>query len=774
MSLIVHDKTSIEVPDPSIQEMYQCFTQLQVRFRPGISDSEVLSILNIYIQSGEIEKLAKGLVYGSLSGYDWFKYLFIGSPDLLILACSSFASLVPALKSRQPALSLFTKFMKSNCPGFPDLFMCFLRTYDLTNELKSEIEWVLNSQFTSIIFYKLLRSASLAFAEGSPSVPDYHYLIQAIWRQKRESCLVIGRDLIRLLPCFPESSIVEPIWTELNTQARDGSFLYWSLLCMPTQIKYHSALLSQGLEARIVYVIENSTGANYMRYLKWIIDDFGETVIPDIIRFIVNFPAPKESTPRWQIVLWLLGISSDHQIQASSKQALIFDALFFNQSDQVLSIEPLMSILKHSLSKTPFVTEEVLEFLLTSAEIYDKRSVSGIMRSLRECFNVAYFNRLIPSLDSFTNDDKLDASIKSKLVELLDSACNSESSHSSHEEETPPTTPRSYEILGEVGCEFVSEPSFDKFEQILAKNPVSRDLAYLILRSLPHELALPVLMEIPKNSLIYQMFSKAENDDKIFEFLKVGVNVEGMLGIRALIYTLQHKTNFYFRLEGNLERDLRSCVDEMSLDTVNWIYPQLLLKQKMNAGVFYYFLSTASHEILFQTELNLYSGMYKLLSPFLNEVLAKSHGLSTMERKCLWRLITAEVQPLHLKSLIEYCVDEYFPENWSGLLEYFRTHRAAVQLNHLVSLLCLPCHLCSVVAALVRCVNQEVFMQAVVESLKNVNFYCLDHFKYWVRNKLDVARVLEDKMVQEVLGNVVAGLSGKELEEFSCLGVTIR
>jgi hypothetical protein len=766
MSLNFQDKTSIDVPDPNIQDMFNCFSQLQARIRPGLNDTEVLSVLNIYIQAGDLEKLAKGLVYGSLSGYDWFKFLFIGSQDLLILACTSFASLAPTLKSRQPAVSLFTKFMKSNCPGFPELFVPFLRTFDLTSELRSELDWVFNSQFISLIFYKLLRSAALALAEASPLVADYSFLIQALWRQKRESCLMVGRDLIRLLPCFPEASFVEPIWNDLNSQSRDGSYLYWSLLCLPTQFKYHSVLLTPGLESRVVFVIENSSGMNYMRYLKWIVDEYGEHLIPDIIRFIVNFPANKETTPRWQIITWLLGISNDHQIQASSKQALIYDALFFNQADLVLTIEPLMSILKHSLSKTPVLTEEILEFLMTSAEIYDKRSVAGIMRSLRECFNVAYFNRLIPSLDAFANDEKIDTSIKAKLLELLDSSCNSESSH---DEETPPATPRPYELFGEAGNEFTNEPSFDKFEQILMKNPVSKELVFHVLRSLPHELSPPVLMEIAKNSVIYQMFAKAENDEKFFEFLKIAAGVEGLLGVRALIYSLQLKNNLYFRIDGNLEKDLRTCVDEVSLDTLNWIFPHLLVKQKMTIGVFFYFLSTANHEVLFQTELNLHSKAYKLMTPFLTEVLNSASKLPSMEKKCLWRLLCAEVRPSHLKNLIDFCSEDYFSENWSGLLDYFQIHRKDIQANHVQSLLLLPFHLCSVVAALIAVVQNNVVVDAVLNVFRIGNLNCLAHFRYWVKNRLVICEVINCEQVQEALQGVFQNLSNKDAEEFFCL-----
>lgn len=708
MSLNFLDKLSIELPDSNLQDLYYSFTHLQSQLRQPMGDSEVLKVLNIYIQSGETEKLGKALVCGSLSGLDWSKYLFIGSQDLLISACTTLLNLLPVIKTRSPAISLFTKLWKSNSPGFTELFMPFFRTFEFPTELKSELEWVANSQFVSLIFYKILKLASACCADGNPSLSDYTYLILYLWRHKREHCLSIGRDVMRIIPSLAETAGIECVWNDLFTQNRDGSHLYWQLLCAPTQLKFHSMLLNPSLEARIVYVIENSTGFNYSRYLKWIIDDFGEYTVPDIVRFIVSYPGNKEGTPRWQLISWMLGCSTDRQIQANAKQALVFDALFFNQADQIHTIEPLMSILKHSLAKTPNITEEILEFLLTSAELYDKRSIAGMMRSLRECFNIAYYNRLSHSLDTFVNDEKIDPSIKAKLTELIDSSCNSESSH---DEETPPNTPRSFESFGEIGNDFSNEPSFDKFLQILEKNPISKDLGIHIVRSLPHELSSPVLMEIPKNSVIYQMFSKAENDEKVAAFVEVAMEIESLLAIRVLIYTLQNKSNLYFRIENNLEKDLKVCSDEVSLETLNWIYPQLLVKQKFTPAILMFFLATATHEVLLLAELNLYSSTYKLMSPFFVEALQLATNLSVIEKNCLWRLITAEMPSNSLSTLIEYCASEYSPENWSGLLDYFQVHCVEVQLNHVYNLLTLPFHLCSVVAALIQTLNPQTVIK---------------------------------------------------------------
>lgn len=707
MSYSFLDKIDIELLDSNIQEIENCFNSTRALIRPEIQDPEVLKLLESRINSGDLERISKGLVYGILAGMDWTKFLFIGNQDLLHSSCITFASLVPVLKSRHIGMGLFIKLWKVNCSGFNDLFLTFLRTYDFVYELKSELDWVCNSPFLSLIFYKIVRQATIAASEGSPTLSDYTYLMTYLWRHKRDSCLAIGRDLMRIISPLSEVNGLELIWNDLFSPSRDGSPLYWSLLCTPTHPRFHSVLLVPSLESKLVYVIENASSSNYTRYLKWIIDTYDENIIADVVRFITTFPSSVESTPRWQIIAWLLTCTSDHQLQANIKQALIFDCLFYNQQDQVCTIEPLMSILKFSISRVPQVAEEILEFLLTSAELYDKRSVAGMMRSLRECFTIAYYHRLIPNLESIMSDERIDSSIRGRLSDLWDSSCSgSEPSQSPiHDEETPPNTPRSYEIIGELSNDFTIDPSFEKLMQILEKNPVTKELAVYVLKCISHEFIIPIVPELHRNSVFYQIFAKAEQDEKLTELLKLLAGLDNAIGIRLLIYTIQTKSNLYFRFEYNLEKDLKACNDEVSLDTLNWIFPSLLQKQKIAPKILSLFLSSATPELFFHTELELRFNNYKLLTSCLDEALSLSVNMSSTEKIYLWRLITAEIPISKAQFLIDFCTSSYSSENWSGLLDYFRVHSSHITIEVIQIILTLPLHLCSTVAVLINRVS---------------------------------------------------------------------
>ena len=666
-----------------------------------MQEADFIRILQLKANSGEVERLAKGLVYGILCGLDWSKYLLCNH-YMLPTSCSTLANLVPLLKSRGNAIFLFTKLWKLNCVGFNDLFLLFLRSYDIISEIKPELEWVKDSSFLALVFYKVTRLATISANDGSSATSDYTYVMTNIWRSRRDACLSIGRDLMRVISPLSEVAGLEVIWNDLFSPSRDGIPLYWALLCTPTHPKFHSVLLFPLLESKLVYIIENASPNNYTRYLKWITEECDEGILSDIVRFLVTFPSNMESTPRWKIISWFLTCSVDHQTQANIKQALVFDCLFYNQQDQLHTIEPLMSILKHSISQFSHLAEEILDFLLSSAELYDKRSVAGMMRSLKECFNIAYYNRIVPSMESLISEEKIDSGIRSRISDLFDtSGSSSEPSQSPiYDEDTPPNTPpRPYEVIGEIGNDFATDPSFEKLQQIIEKNPITKEMGGYVLKCIAHEFVVPIITELQRNTVFYQIFATATQDEKISELLRILVSIDSALGIRLLIFSIQTKSNLYFKFENNLERDLAAGSDETSLDTLNWIYPYLLNKQVFTSKIFLQFLSTATPELFYYTELELRSNKYKLLTGNLEEIMNLAAGISSTEKIYLWRLITAEIQPHLINYLIDVCTKQYCAENWSGLLYYIKVHHKSVKAESVIAMLSLPVNLVGTVAA---------------------------------------------------------------------------
>lgn len=616
-------------------------------------ESDILATLQSRAVQGEHDQIVKGLLYGILAGEEWLKLLVLTSRDQLTAACTSLMLLIPRLKTKQRALWLVQQFLKINSPAFPDLFLKCLRTFDMTTLLKTEIEALCThpSNLAPLIFYKILRVTAQQARDPHPSLIDYTAILTHIWRRRREACYSIGRDLVRVLAMLSDTSGIEHIWNDLSIAGRDNNPLYWCLLCTPTHSKIHSMLLNPSLEEKLIFVIEKAEGNTYIRYLKWIADTINETQLPDVVRYIVHYVPARESTPRWRVIGWFLSVSNDPMIQASVKQALIFDCLFFNsQQDSFYTIEPAMSLLKFSISRLPEVAEELLDFMLKSAEHYDKRSRPAIMRSLKETIQVATARGIFPSLDFITSHDKLNEDIRSRLAEVLNVPANGVESVPSqiyeHEDASISASQTLIDKLGDIAISFANEPSIEGFKDLLKKaNTVSEELVSFILKVITHELiSTPVTGSEP--TTLNDIFRESETNPHCKEALKAMYNADGSLGVRLLIYSLTCDSVLYTEFEPKLERDLKAAMQDMSFETLNWLFPRIFGKYPalINSNVIQIFLQIANTDLLFAVELDLARGKYTLLGDKLSAVLEKSAEFSSVEQLYIWKLISAELK----------------------------------------------------------------------------------------------------------------------------------
>ena len=291
-----------------------------------------------------------------------------------------------------------------------------------------------------------------------------------------------------------------------------------------------------------------------------------------MVRFIVTYLPGRETCPRWQMIAWLLSAANDHHIQANIKQALVFDCLFFSVADQMYTIEPTLSLIKYSLGKYTHVSEEILEFILTSAELYDKRSTPTIMKNLKEVMNLGYMNGIFPSLDSLCKNEKIDEMLRSRLIEIneLNPVDNFISPVNESEDAYISTKRLLMENLGEQAIRYSCEPNFEGLWQILMRfSMIGEDLYNFLMKCMNHEYTSPLSLEINHSQLLVQIFNEAENNTKIGELLKYMVGVESSIGIRFLIYCLQTTPTIYLKYTDKLERDLKSGMEDLSLQSLN-------------------------------------------------------------------------------------------------------------------------------------------------------------------------------------------------------------
>ncbi|CAG9326087.1 unnamed protein product [Blepharisma stoltei] len=782
------EKAEIELLDSSIEDIEDSFKEVRDLIALKSEEIDILALLQSYSLQGDHKKLSKGLVYGILIGMDWLKYLLPTSRDNFQTACITLTQLIPYLKFSQRAIWLFTQLWKLDSPAFADMFLSFIRTFDLINEIKPELDWISNQPLISLIFYKILHQASLLANDGSPILFDYVQVLSQIWRRRKDACYAIGRDLIRIISSLAEVNGIEHIWNDLFAPGRDGNPLYWTLLMTPTHPKFHSMLLLPSIEARLIYIIENANQTNFTRYLKWILDEHDECIMPDLARFIVNFPANHEGIPRWQLIEWLLASAKDHHTQASIKQSLSFDCLFFNPlQDQLYSIEPMMSLIGFSLTRYQSVSlaEELLEFMLTSAEMYDKRSTKKVLRNLKECFNVAYTQGIFPSLEMLSSDERIDSLIRSRTTDLNENYMNGIEpvlSPLCEIEEKINNEPREVmNSLGALGTQFANEPTFEILCEVLEKqSQVTEDLANYILKCLTNELLQPLSKEIQKNSILSQIFSQISQSQKMRELTKYLNSAEPAVGIRLVIYSLQTNSTLYLQFDSQLERDLKICLHDSNQEILSWIFPLVFenFPSIITPNIIHLYIQNSEIHTIYRTELDLSLKKYTIFSDNYVQILEKSKEFSSIEQAILWKLIQAEFKPEMISKILEYLKSSISAcEQWeslSGLLTYLCTHISYLNDEHIKLLLQLPAKVFKVTVYIVFSkLPGNLIKENILEGLRRFQFHSqinlFKHLKHWTEQKGKLKDILKEKSIQEMLIQTLQSFASDYFKEFNCL-----
>jgi len=742
------DKPEVEILDSSLQvkltqQIENSFYYVRDLIDHKSEDTEVLGLLEFRCNQGEHDFICKGLTYGVLAGYEWFNYLFSVSKDQFHSACSTLLRLAPRMKNPQMGLGLLEQLWRTNCVGFPDLLLSMIRIIDLSHFLSNQIDWVACHPVAGFVLYRLLREDMLVKNEVV-------WLVTGIWRRNLEGCLAVGRDLLRVLNTLTETSGIEIIWNDLYSGSSDGSPIYWSVLCTPTNPKYHSMLVFPLVESKVIYLIENVKPSYHSRYLEWVAGDCNECVFPDLVRFVVTYPPNKEVTPRWQIAGWFLSKTQNHQLQAYIKQALVFDCLFFNKQDQLYTIEPAMSLLKYSISKCPAMAEEILEFMLTSAELYDKRSTAAIMRSLKQSFKVSHSNGIIPSIDSLVNDERLDEGIRNRLAGMLEGPSNGSDIVPSPLLETDEiqytSAPKALmEGLGELGTSFCNEPSLKGIKEMMSKTgEASEDLANFVTGCLSFEFGQSVSLQTSENSLLCSIFKEAEKDLQIKELLKIMYTQESAVGSRLLVYSLLNNVSLYQQVGEDFKRDLKVSLSETNQEVLDWLFPQVFrnLNNLVTPSIIEFFLQSASSELICKIELDLFQKSYSLLCNKLPQVLERSKDFSSTEQLYLWKLIQAEIKPEKLEVILSHFQEiepNDFPpyESSSGLINYLLLNSSHITARHLKLLLELPTKVFKgCIYAVLTKLKSAYVQEASVEILQNEQVHfklnLLKHMKFWV------------------------------------------
>ncbi|XP_046624168.1 integrator complex subunit 3 isoform X1 [Neodiprion virginianus] len=257
-------------------------------------------------------------------------------------------------------------------------------------------------------------------------------------RERCADCLVIGRDLVRLLQNVARIPEIEALWKDLllNPKSLCPNFIgVLQLLQTRTSRRFLQSRLTPDMERKLVFLTSQVRFGNHKRYQDWFQRQYlatpeSQSLRCDLIRFIVGVIHPtnellcSDIIPRWAVIGWLFTTCTSTVAASNAKLALFYDWLFFEpEKDNIMNIEPAILVMHNSMRSHPAVTATLLDFLCRIIPNFypalTEKVRSGIFSSLRQILE----KRVLPSLYPLFDSPKLDRELRTKIRETFKEFC---------------------------------------------------------------------------------------------------------------------------------------------------------------------------------------------------------------------------------------------------------------------------------------------------------------------------------------------------------------
>lgn len=319
----------------------------------------------------------------------------------------------------------------------------------LLDLLHSNWKWLTgNSGLLTSALFTYLRLLPDHFMAKNPALNDLRqsevaFCVQVL-RDCFQDCLVIGRDLVRLLQDVAFIPEFESIWKDLLSNPTafnaEGFADIAQLYVVRTPTRYLTSRITPEMEAQVRFMLTHVRWGSQRRYQAWFTQRFlstpgSETLVCDLIRFIccVHHPTNQilqsDIVPRWAIVGWLLKCCKSHHVEANAKLALFYDWLFFmSKTDNIMNIEPALLLMVHSIPKYVDMTHSLLEFLFLCMEHYDPSRREMILRGVVASVDILVGKGVVRSLEPLSASAFVASWLREKLAMYFPTYCKVDSS----------------------------------------------------------------------------------------------------------------------------------------------------------------------------------------------------------------------------------------------------------------------------------------------------------------------------------------------------------
>jgi integrator complex subunit 3 len=262
----------------------------------------------------------------------------------------------------------------------------------------------------------------------------------SLLRDRFTDCLVIGRDLIRLLQNVSRIQEFETLWKDLlhNPQSLSPSLTNGIIQILETRTsrRFLQSRLTPDMERKLVFFTSSVRFGHHKRYQEWFQNKYlntpeAQSLRSDLIRFIVGLIHPtnellcSDIIPRWAVIGWLITTCTSNIALANAKMALFYDWVCYDpKHDNIMNIEPAILVMLNSLRIHPTVTASLLDFLCRIIPNFypaqSERIRNGIFVSLRQILDKRVLASLVPLFTNPRIDGELRAMIQNTFREFCD------------------------------------------------------------------------------------------------------------------------------------------------------------------------------------------------------------------------------------------------------------------------------------------------------------------------------------------------------------------
>ncbi|XP_050547066.1 integrator complex subunit 3-like [Daktulosphaira vitifoliae] len=262
----------------------------------------------------------------------------------------------------------------------------------------------------------------------------------SLLRDRFTDCLVIGRDLVRLLQNVSKIPEFEALWKDLlyNPHSLSTSLTNGVIQILETRTsrRFLQSRLTPDMERKLVFFTSSVRFGHHKRYQEWFQNKYlntpeAQSLRSDLIRFIVGLIHPtnellcSDIIPRWAVIGWLITSCTSNIALANAKMALFYDWVCYDpKHDNIMNIEPAILVMLNSLRIHPTVTASLLDFLCRIIPNFypaqSERIRNGIFISLRQILDKRVLPSLVPLFTNPRLDGELRAMIQNNFREFCD------------------------------------------------------------------------------------------------------------------------------------------------------------------------------------------------------------------------------------------------------------------------------------------------------------------------------------------------------------------